>query len=416
MGISYIDKADSMETGRKSGFSVKHRFTCHDYRMIMIKRYGLLFLIGMILSGCMVSKSRFTAKELEASRLQSDLADAKKRYSELKLYAFDLKQKKKRLESQLKKNQQTGTNLKKELARYQKLASSRLAEIKNLQGKHQQLQQEYNQVVKDGHALLKTLAGQLEKSKQTVAGLEEENNRLQIRLAEEVKRHQQTVSKLENKLATLEKKRKSAQQKLEENQKLLSLRERKIQSLTEKYKQKTEKLSSKLSLSREQLADLEQEKAAYLELTQKMSREIEKGEITIKQLKGKLSLSILEKILFDSGKAEIKKAGLLILKRVSQVLGKLNNRSIRIEGHTDSDKIHGMLQSKYPTNWELSTARATNVVRFLVEKTGLDPLNIYAAGYGEFHPVAPNDTPENKSKNRRIEIVIVHREIVTVPR
>ena len=80
---------------------------------------------------------------------------------------------------------------------------------------------------------------------------------------------------------------------------------------------------------------------------------------------------------------------------------------VRIEGHTDSDKIHGALQRKFSTNWELSAIRATTVARFLVEKSGLDPRIIYAAGYGEYHPVAPNDTPENKAKNRRIEIVLI---------
>ena len=87
----------------------------------------------------------------------------------------------------------------------------------------------------------------------------------------------------------------------------------------------------------------------------------------------------------------------------------VKDKAIRIEGHTDNVPIRGALTAKYATNWELSAARAINVTRFL-QKQGLDPMLLTAAAYGEYKPVAPNDSDEGKAKNRRIEIVLVAKE------
>jgi chemotaxis protein MotB len=84
-----------------------------------------------------------------------------------------------------------------------------------------------------------------------------------------------------------------------------------------------------------------------------------------------------------------------------------SENSIRIEGHTDNDPISTPL---FPSNWELSSARATNVLRFLIEKTKLKAENLSAVGYGEFHPLLPNTSKENKAKNRRVDIVILKQD------
>lgn len=119
---------------------------------------------------------------------------------------------------------------------------------------------------------------------------------------------------------------------------------------------------------------------------------------------------MVEKILFDSGSAEIKKEGKKVLDRVVEILKNVKDRQINIEGHTDNVPISPRLAQKFPTNWELSTARATNVVRYLQEK-GIDPALLSATGYAEYRPVSPNDTEEGRAKNRRIEIVLVPLEL-----
>ncbi len=147
----------------------------------------------------------------------------------------------------------------------------------------------------------------------------------------------------------------------------------------------------------------------YESLLEKMKSEISQGQVTISELKGKLTVNMIDSILFDSGKAEVKKGGLEILGKVVSILKDVNDKSIRIEGHTDNVQISRALASRYPTNWELSAARAINVTRYL-QGQGVDPANLSAVAYGEWKPVAGNDTEEGRAKNRRIEIILVPKE------
>ena len=149
--------------------------------------------------------------------------------------------------------------------------------------------------------------------------------------------------------------------------------------------------------------------STYENMIEKMKSEISKGQITISELKGKLTINMVDSILFDSGRAEVKKGGLEILGKVISILKDVKDKSIRIEGHTDDVQISRALAQRYPTNWELSAARAINVARFLQDQ-GIDPGNLSAVACGEWKPVATNDTAEGKAKNRRIEIILVPKE------
>jgi len=165
---------------------------------------------------------------------------------------------------------------------------------------------------------------------------------------------------------------------------------------------------------RQELADaqkareekLREVSSTYEQLVAKMKGEIDKGQVTISELKGKLTVNLVEAILFDSGRAEIKPEGLVVLGKVVEILKSVNDKAIRIEGHTDNQRIVGPLTQRYPTNWELSAARAINVARYL-EKQGIDSGHLSSAAFGEFKPVADNATPEGRAKNRRIEITLV---------
>jgi chemotaxis protein MotB len=163
------------------------------------------------------------------------------------------------------------------------------------------------------------------------------------------------------------------------------------------------------SLQRAQEEKVQKVSKTYEDLLVKMKGEIAKGEVTISELKGKLTVNMVDAILFDSGKAEVKTEGQAVLQKVISILKDVKDKAIRTEGHTDNVPIVGMLAKKYPTNWELSAARALNVTRFLQEQ-GLDPSLLSAVAYGEYKPVAANDTPEGKQKNRRIEIILVPKE------
>ena len=143
----------------------------------------------------------------------------------------------------------------------------------------------------------------------------------------------------------------------------------------------------------------------YENLMQEMKGEIAQGQVAITELKGKLTVDVLDKILFASGEAEVKPEGLAVLQRVIDILKNVKDKAIRIEGHTDNVKIGGALARKYATNWELSAARAINVTRYL-QKQGIDPALLASVAYGEYKPIADNSTSEGRAKNRRIAIIL----------
>ncbi len=147
------------------------------------------------------------------------------------------------------------------------------------------------------------------------------------------------------------------------------------------------------------------------DLAKSLQAEIAKGDIRIQQVRDRLTINMVDRVLFDSGKAEVKPAGLNVLKQVSDVLVKIKDKQIRIEGHTDNVPISARLREQFPTNWELSTARATSVIRYLVEKGGVDPHNLTAVGYADTRPISSNDSDEGRSANRRIEIVLFPKDI-----
>ena len=172
-------------------------------------------------------------------------------------------------------------------------------------------------------------------------------------------------------------------------------------------------LSNKLSEAEMAIADLKEENEhatkAQHGLEDEMRKALESKDVTISELKGKLTVNILDRILFDSGEAELKPEGQRILEKIAGVLTQHTNRQVHVVGHTDDVPI----RRKFASNWELSTARATAAVRFLQERTGVDPRRLGALGYGEFHPIAPNTTAEGRAKNRRIEVVILPEELAT---
>lgn len=155
-------------------------------------------------------------------------------------------------------------------------------------------------------------------------------------------------------------------------------------------------------------ARVEQEKLSLSELTDSLKQEIEAREIKITELEGRLTVNLMDKILFDSGKAEIRKAGTEVLGKIAKnLLNKYPDRAIRVEGHTDNVPIGSELRARFPTNWELSTARATAAARYLQDYGSVAPERLSAVGYSEYHPIVSNDTDEGRAKNRRIEIILL---------
>lgn len=147
----------------------------------------------------------------------------------------------------------------------------------------------------------------------------------------------------------------------------------------------------------------QQREATYGQLVEHLESEVAEGNIEIHRLRGRLQVRALEGILFDSGSAAIKPAGARVLSKIAREVREIPDHSVRVEGHTDPVPIS---TARFPSNWELSVARAAGVVRFLIEQ-GLEPDKLSAVGFGPYQPIADNDTAAGRARNRRIEIVLV---------
>jgi len=169
----------------------------------------------------------------------------------------------------------------------------------------------------------------------------------------------------------------------------------------------------RLELQQEKLAVLQKdEKISDLEKTRReiesnLKEQIAQKDIKIEEIEGRLKVTFVDKILFDSGSVMIKDKGQQALLRLADSFRNNPDQNIIVEGHTDDMKIGPALQQRFPTNWELSTARAAAVVRFLQEKGSIAPERMTASGFSFYKPVAANDTEEGRRQNRRIEIIMV---------
>ncbi len=148
--------------------------------------------------------------------------------------------------------------------------------------------------------------------------------------------------------------------------------------------------------------ELAKKSSEYEQLQASLKSEIEAGRVELTELRGKMTVKMKDKILFSSGSAAVGKDGKAALQAVADALKDVKGKTIRVEGHTDNIPTRG---SGFASNWDLSTARALAVVRFL-QSAGVDPGKLAAAGYGEYQPISENETPEGRSLNRRIEIVL----------
>ena len=136
-----------------------------------------------------------------------------------------------------------------------------------------------------------------------------------------------------------------------------------------------------------------------------LEKQIKEGSLGVEVTTTRIRLTFASPILFDSGSASLKDSALAVMAPVAQSLLKMNN-SIVVEGHTDASRMIG---KKFASNRELSLMRAFSVIDYLI-KNGISPARITAFGYGEFRPVAANDTEPNRAKNRRIEVIIMRQE------
>jgi chemotaxis protein MotB len=181
-----------------------------------------------------------------------------------------------------------------------------------------------------------------------------------------------------------------------------------------------QKNKDQLAALQSQINDLEQQTNMTAQtakgLEDEMRGDLESKDVTISNLQGRLTVNILDNVMFDSGEAILKPDGQGVMRKIAAILAEHPELKIHVIGYTDNVPIRPEAHSRFASNWELSTARALAAVHFLTERAGMDPRRVGAVGYGEFRPVADNTTSEGRAKNRRIAITILPGELPAAAR
>lgn len=204
-------------------------------------------------------------------------------------------------------------------------------------------------------------------------------------------------------IATHEKMRKQCRQVSEEAESL------RVQN--KELEENATRLEEKLSESTENREDLEKKiseiRSTYDELVESLKNDIAHGDVGVAGGEGKLTITMGNKVLFRSGSDRLQKKGRAILSTVSKSLKKVTGAMIQVEGHTDNIPISGSLKNQFPSNWDLSAARASTVVRYLQEQGGVSPEKLVLTAYADQRPVADNQTAGGREQNRRVEITLI---------
>ena len=264
------------------------------------------------------------------------------------------------------------------------------------------------------------LSGCVSSGKHDMALAEIDTMRLSLKTAQdEINQNQQLITQTELELEDARLKIASAQGEIDRNQQQIELTEQELQAALntvsttkndiKKLEQKKAALQKELSDSRAQMATLKNIEAEtkrrneiYAQFVDRLKTMIDGGQLTVSIEQGRIAINLPNNVLFKSGSASLNSEGSEALTQIAAVLSQFSDRRFQIEGHTDNNPISS---ARFPSNWELSTSRALAVVH-LLSGLGVSAENISAAGFGEFHPRASNDSEEGRQLNRRIEIIM----------
>ncbi|MFP3947711.1 MAG: OmpA family protein [Longimicrobiales bacterium] len=217
--------------------------------------------------------------------------------------------------------------------------------------------------------------------------------------AAEEARLQEEIARLEEELTGMEERWQRSSDRFEEAREEVYRLETILNERGSEYRQLQNRLESLRAIERE----VRQRNQIYEEVIGRFQSLIDAQQLSVSIDRGRMVIQLPQDVLFPSGSATVGSDGGGTLREVGEALADLEDRQFQVEGHTDDVPISN---ERFASNWELSTARALSVVRLLVD-AGADPENLSAAGYGEYQPVASNETPEGRRRNRRIEIVML---------
>jgi chemotaxis protein MotB len=334
-----------------------------------------------------------------------ELETAKKRISELKKDIDIRNQSLDEYEEKLQKLMETLEDEKKRREALWSNISSKEAMIQKLQQKFKSTQSRLSQLSGD----LTKGKGEIRKLKAESLELEKQRDEVQALIENLKSNHAITESALNKEIQN----RNVMIAEFKEKLKKSELKIRSLMDMKKKDQNEIDMLNGRISEllgEKERLkTKISQLQSTYNSMVSELENEIKNKKVTIKELEDRLSITFVDRILFEFGKATISPEGRDILRRVGNILKNVEERKVRVVGHTDNIPIMEGYRYKFPSNWELSAARAAAVVSYFHKEIGLDPSNLEAVGRSFYEPVASNETKEGRAQNRRVNIIIGSR-------
>ena len=415
--------------------------------MMRNQRFFFSLCLACLLVSACVSKEKY--EELEAT-----LADTQAKLEQKGKNVEELAQKLGALEKNQNKCRQDNSEL---YARYQELEKKQHMLSQTLAQREDIIHQsdEAKRQLEAGLQLqIDTRDKQITELESTIAELNQTKHKLESKRQSQIEIREQKIKELEDVVAKLDETRRMLEfnllAQLESRERKITEQEKRISELGNQ-KQHVEinlidlkqqianqeqtineqlKIIAELDSTRLKIESSLQDRASEIELREKRIKELQDAiaqrdkakrqietdlkeqimaqQVKLENLAGKLKVTFVDRILFNSGSTTINEEGKQLLSTLAESF-KHNSQDIIVEGHTDNVPIGPELRGKYPTNWELSVARSAAVVRYLTEEAGIDSQRFTASGYSFYKPVASNETAGGRHQNRRIEIILASR-------
>ncbi len=266
---------------------------------------------------------------------------------------------------------------------------------------------------------IETCEQKIEELEGAMAKLDETRHMLEVNLLAQLESREKKIKEQEEIISELGNQKQNAETNLIDLKEQMVIQEQtineqmKIMSELDAVRLKTESSmqdqQSEIELREKRIKELQnaiaQRDQAKRQIETDLKEQIMAQQVKLEELAGKLKVTFIDRILFNSGSTKINEEGEQLLSTLAESL-RHNNQNIIVEGHTDNVPIGPELREKYPTNWELSVARSATVVRYLTEKANIEPQRFTSSGHSFYKPVASNDTEEGRHQNRRIEIIL----------
>ena len=365
-------------------------------------------------------------KQTEES-LRTELSSSQARVAELKKELGESGARVAGLEAQVTEEQRRLEKLNRQMADVQKERDAAEAALDQAQSANEATISDLNRRIESRNSTITELQKKLKDTQFQIASIKEKQTG-----------RQDEVKQLRNQLSDLEKRKSKAEAAAEQMRltydPMISELKEKVRSreiLADQLQNELKKAQSQISAVRDELAKSQTEletlrqhvaelsgvktqlqgtigelKSTYDTMAADFKKQIQNKEVTIKALEEKLSITFVDRIVFEFGKADITPEGIQMLAKVGKTLQNLQGQRFRVVGHADNIPIRSEYQHMFPSNWELSAARAAAVVRYFQEECGIDPKDLEAVGRSFYEPIASNTTEEGRAQNRRVEIIV----------